>query len=144
MTWDLEKSETGTRLVVTYGIGGYMAGGFRKIAPIVDEVVGEQAGKAQELSGNRQPPPCREVNAHSAEPCSRASSTSRTFRARAYGVNGFCRKSRLGSSERRADDVVVGVAGHEEHARVRAQRPRALGASSRAAHARHHDVGEQR
>lgn len=45
MTWDLSKSEAGTKLVVTYGVGGYMAGGFEKIAPIVDGVVGEQVGR---------------------------------------------------------------------------------------------------
>jgi uncharacterized protein YndB with AHSA1/START domain len=45
MTWDLAKSETGTKLVVTYGVGGYMPGGFEKIAPIVDAVVGEQVGR---------------------------------------------------------------------------------------------------
>ena len=45
MTWELAKSETGTKLVVTYVVGGYMAGGFEKIAPAVDAVVGDQAGR---------------------------------------------------------------------------------------------------
>ena len=45
MTWELAKSETGTQLVVTYVVGGYMAGGFEKIAPAVDAVVGDQAGR---------------------------------------------------------------------------------------------------
>ena len=45
MTWDLAKSEVGTKLVVTYGIGGYMAGGFDKIAPVVDGVIGEQVAR---------------------------------------------------------------------------------------------------
>lgn len=45
LTWDLAKTETGTKLIVTYGIGGYMAGGFEKIAPIVDAVIGEQVGR---------------------------------------------------------------------------------------------------
>jgi uncharacterized protein YndB with AHSA1/START domain len=45
MTWELAKSEAGTKLVVTYVVGGYMPGGFEKIAPAVDAVVGEQAGR---------------------------------------------------------------------------------------------------
>jgi uncharacterized protein YndB with AHSA1/START domain len=45
MTWDLAKSETGTKLVVTYVVGGYMAGGFEKIAPAVDAMVGGQAAR---------------------------------------------------------------------------------------------------
>ena len=57
MTWDLAKSESGTKLVVTYGIGGYMAGGFEKIAPIVDAVIGEQVGRLKAFveSGNPSP-----------------------------------------------------------------------------------------
>jgi hypothetical protein len=45
MTWDLAKSEAGTKLVVTYVVGGYMAGGFEKIAPAVDAMVGGQAAR---------------------------------------------------------------------------------------------------
>ena len=58
MTWDLAKSEAGTKLVVTYGIGGYMAGGFEKIAPIVDGVVGEQVGRLKSFleTGSPSPP----------------------------------------------------------------------------------------
>ena len=45
MTWELAKSDSGTKLVVTYVVGGYMSGGFEKIAPAVDAMVGGQAGR---------------------------------------------------------------------------------------------------
>ena len=57
MTWDLAKSEAGTKLVVTYGIGGYLAGGFEKIAPIVDSVVGEQVGRLKAFVETGNPSP---------------------------------------------------------------------------------------
>jgi uncharacterized protein YndB with AHSA1/START domain len=57
MTWDLAKSEAGTKLVVTYGIGGYMAGGFEKIAPLVDAVIGEQVGRFKAFVETGSPVP---------------------------------------------------------------------------------------
>jgi uncharacterized protein YndB with AHSA1/START domain len=57
MTWDLAKSEAGTKLVVTYGIGGYMAGGFEKIAPIVDAVIGEQVARLKAFVETGSPVP---------------------------------------------------------------------------------------
>jgi uncharacterized protein YndB with AHSA1/START domain len=57
MTWDLSKSEAGTKLVVTYGIGGYMAGGFEKIAPLVDAVIGEQVGRFKAFVETGSPVP---------------------------------------------------------------------------------------
>ena len=33
LTWNLAKIEGGTRIVLTYGVGGYVPGGFEKIAP---------------------------------------------------------------------------------------------------------------
>ena len=45
LTWELAKSEAGTKLVVTYVVGGYVAGGFEKIALAVDAVIGDQAGR---------------------------------------------------------------------------------------------------
>ena len=57
MTWDLAKSEAGTKLVVTYGIGGYMAEGFEKIAPIVDAVLGEQVGRFKAFVETGSPVP---------------------------------------------------------------------------------------
>lgn len=45
MTWRLSAAEKGTRLEVTYSVGGYMAGGFETIAPAVETVVKEQADR---------------------------------------------------------------------------------------------------
>jgi hypothetical protein len=42
MTWSLSKSGNGTRLEVTYTVGGYLRGGLGNLAPIVDRVVFEQ------------------------------------------------------------------------------------------------------
>ena len=58
LTWDFKKSDDGTTLVVTYGIGGYMAGGFEKIAPVVDGVIGEQVARLKAFveTGSPNPP----------------------------------------------------------------------------------------
>lgn len=42
LTWTLAGSAEGTNLEMSYGVGGYMPGGFEKIAPLVDAVLGEQ------------------------------------------------------------------------------------------------------
>jgi uncharacterized protein YndB with AHSA1/START domain len=42
MTWQFAEAPGGARLVLTYSVGGYMQGGFEKIAPAVDRVLGEQ------------------------------------------------------------------------------------------------------
>jgi uncharacterized protein YndB with AHSA1/START domain len=42
MTWSLTLSATTTKVVLSYSVGGYMQGGFDKIAPVVDAVLGEQ------------------------------------------------------------------------------------------------------
>ncbi|MBZ5553759.1 MAG: SRPBCC domain-containing protein [Acidobacteriia bacterium] len=42
MTWSLTSNATTTKVVLSYSVGGYMQGGFEKIAPIVDAVLGEQ------------------------------------------------------------------------------------------------------
>ncbi|MFZ6641006.1 SRPBCC family protein [Undibacterium sp. TC4M20W] len=48
MSWDFipqkpaEKSQTLSKLVLTYSVGGYMLGGFEKIAPMADNMLGEQ------------------------------------------------------------------------------------------------------
>lgn len=42
MTWQFAEAPGGTRLVMTYNVGGYMQGGFDKLAPAVDRVLGEQ------------------------------------------------------------------------------------------------------
>ena len=42
MTWRLAPAADGTTLVLTYSIGGFMEGGFDKMAPAVDHMLGEQ------------------------------------------------------------------------------------------------------
>ena len=43
MSWQLSAIEGGTKLDLVYVVGGYSSGGFDKIAPAVEYVVGEQA-----------------------------------------------------------------------------------------------------
>lgn len=57
MTWELAKTENGANLVVTYGIGGYMAGGFEKIAPLVDAMLGEQVERFKAFVETGSPVP---------------------------------------------------------------------------------------
>lgn len=45
MTWELSSAESGTKLQVKYVVGGYMPGGFEKIAPLVDAVLAEQIAR---------------------------------------------------------------------------------------------------
>lgn len=45
MTWRLSPVEHGTRLELTYSVGGFMNGGFEGIAPAVERVLGEQAAR---------------------------------------------------------------------------------------------------
>jgi uncharacterized protein YndB with AHSA1/START domain len=42
LTWRLVPAGDATTLSVTYSVGGFMDGGFEKIAPAVDGVLGEQ------------------------------------------------------------------------------------------------------
>lgn len=42
MTWKLTEAAGATRLELAYSVGGYMQGGFEKIAPAVDAVLSEQ------------------------------------------------------------------------------------------------------
>jgi len=42
LTWTLASAGDGTKLEMTYSVGGYMEGGFDTIAPAVDEVLGGQ------------------------------------------------------------------------------------------------------
>ena len=43
LSWRMTLEGAGTKLELTYSVGGYMADGFEKIAPAVDRVLGEQA-----------------------------------------------------------------------------------------------------
>ena len=45
MTWRLLPAASGTNLELTYSVGGFMAGGFEKIAPAVETVLREQADR---------------------------------------------------------------------------------------------------
>ena len=45
MTWRLLPTADGTKLDLTYSVGGFMAGGFEAIAPAVERVVKEQADR---------------------------------------------------------------------------------------------------
>ena len=43
LSWRLAGEGAGTKLELTYSVGGFLAEGFEKIAPAVDGVLGEQA-----------------------------------------------------------------------------------------------------
>ena len=45
MTWKLNPAASATKIELSYSVGGYMQGGFEKLAPAVDRVVGEQLGR---------------------------------------------------------------------------------------------------
>jgi uncharacterized protein YndB with AHSA1/START domain len=49
MTWQMSPVEKGTRLVLTYSVGGFIPGGFDSIAPAVERVVGEQADRLKQF-----------------------------------------------------------------------------------------------
>ncbi len=59
LTVNLAKIESGTRIVLTYGVGGYMPGGFEKIALAVDGVLGEQLQRLKSFTetGSAVPAP---------------------------------------------------------------------------------------
>jgi uncharacterized protein YndB with AHSA1/START domain len=42
LAWTLAEKDGRTTLTQTYDVGGYMTGGLDKIAPVVDQVLGEQ------------------------------------------------------------------------------------------------------
>ncbi len=42
LTWRLSATAAGTKLELLYNVGGYMEGGFDKIAPMVEGMLGEQ------------------------------------------------------------------------------------------------------
>ena len=45
MTWRLSPAENGSKLELTYSVGGFMPGGFQAIAPAVEMVLREQADR---------------------------------------------------------------------------------------------------
>jgi hypothetical protein len=42
LTWSVAEREGKTVITWTYGVGGFVAGGFDRLAPAVDRVLGEQ------------------------------------------------------------------------------------------------------
>jgi uncharacterized protein YndB with AHSA1/START domain len=49
MTWTFSKSGNGTKLDVTYSVGGYSPRGLQKISTAVDFVLNEQIGRLKNL-----------------------------------------------------------------------------------------------
>jgi uncharacterized protein YndB with AHSA1/START domain len=47
MTWSLAPARNSTKVELVYSVGGYFRGGFDKIAPAVDSVVGEQLARLE-------------------------------------------------------------------------------------------------
>jgi uncharacterized protein YndB with AHSA1/START domain len=47
MTWTLTAQGSATKVELTYSVGGYFRGGFERIAPAVDGVVGEQLSRLE-------------------------------------------------------------------------------------------------
>ena len=57
MTWKLSAAGAGTRLELSYSVGGFMAGGFERMAPAVDAMVGEQVQRLRLLLETGSPAP---------------------------------------------------------------------------------------
>ena len=45
MTWRITPAPPAAKIEVSYSVGGYMQGGFDKIAPAVNAVLGEQVNR---------------------------------------------------------------------------------------------------
>jgi uncharacterized protein YndB with AHSA1/START domain len=56
LTWKLTGTEYATTLSVSYSVGGYMQGGFEKMAPAVDGVVGNQVQRLKAFIEGRKLP----------------------------------------------------------------------------------------
>lgn len=58
LTWQLEPAASGTRIRLSYSVGGYLQGGFEELAPAVDTVLGAQLArlKAYIDTGRADPP----------------------------------------------------------------------------------------
>jgi len=52
MSWQLEKSGTGSKLTFTYSVGGYYPGGLDTLAAVVDGVLTHQVQRLKEYSEN--------------------------------------------------------------------------------------------
>jgi uncharacterized protein YndB with AHSA1/START domain len=56
LTWKLAEAGSATTLQLTYSVGGYMQGGFDKMAPGVDEVLNEQLQRLRVFVEGRKVP----------------------------------------------------------------------------------------
>jgi len=55
MTWVLAPSGSGTKLQLTYSVGGFMEGGFEKMAPAVEDMLGHQLARLKMLADTGSP-----------------------------------------------------------------------------------------
>jgi uncharacterized protein YndB with AHSA1/START domain len=55
MTWALAPSGGGTKLQLTYSVGGFMEGGFEKMAPAVEDMLGHQLARLKLLVDTGSP-----------------------------------------------------------------------------------------
>jgi uncharacterized protein YndB with AHSA1/START domain len=55
MNWTLSSVPGGTKIEVTYNVGGFMHGGFDAIAPVVDQVLGGQLGRLKSFVETGKP-----------------------------------------------------------------------------------------
>lgn len=57
MTWTLLPEGRGTKVELTYVVGGYGEGGLKALAPLVDRVVGEQLARLKAFVEKKLTPP---------------------------------------------------------------------------------------
>lgn len=55
LTWSLSEAGDGTRVELRYSAGGFLQGGFEKLAPAVDGVLGEQLDRLKLFVETGQP-----------------------------------------------------------------------------------------
>lgn len=58
MTWlidPIEAGKPGSKLTLTYSVGGYLQGGFEQMAPAADAMLGEQLIRLQKLADTGKP-----------------------------------------------------------------------------------------
>ena len=62
LTWRFANSFGGTKLTLTYSVGGFMEGGFEKMAPAADGMLGEQVQRLKLFVETGSPTPTVEKN----------------------------------------------------------------------------------
>jgi uncharacterized protein YndB with AHSA1/START domain len=55
LTWTLTQAEGGTKIELVYSVGGFLDGGFEKLAPLVDRVLGEQLQRLKTFAETGKP-----------------------------------------------------------------------------------------